>query len=236
MESIVHKANTRGHVNFGWLNSYHSFSFGHYYNPERMQFGLLRVLNDDKVAGGAGFPTHPHDNMEIISIPLQGALAHRDSTGTEKAIHTGEVQIMSAGSGITHSEYNHSREDEVNFLQIWIMPKEMNIEPRYDQRSFSSSDRSNKIQTVVAPDNQNSLWINQDAWVSMADLEKNTSILYDVKKEKNGTYLFVLEGSVSIGDNKLTKRDAIGITEVQNFEILANTNASILLIDVPRTK
>ncbi len=233
METILHKADTRGHVNFGWLDSHHSFSFGHYYDPARVHFGMLRVLNDDMVAGGGGFPTHPHDNMEIISIPLKGALAHRDSTGTEKAIHTGEVQIMSAGSGITHSEYNFSKDEEVNFLQIWIMPKELNIEPRYDQKAFSSSERKNKFQTVVAPNMEDSLWINQDAWLSLADLDTNTSIIYEPKKERNGVYLFVLDGEATVDEQKLGKRDAIGISNENSFEILANSDAKLLLIDVP---
>ncbi len=233
MKTIIHKADTRGHVNFGWLNSNHSFSFGHYYNPERIQFGKLRVLNDDIVVGGAGFPTHPHDNMEIISIPLEGALAHRDSTGTEKAIHTGEVQIMSAGSGLTHSEYNFSKEDHVNFLQIWIMPKEMNIEPRYDQRTFSAEDRKNMLQTVVAPDKDEALWINQDAWITLSDLDKDSTITYDLKKNGNGVYLFVLDGEIQINDQKLSKRDAIGISDTSSFEVEANSGANLLLIDIP---
>ncbi|MEP1096544.1 MAG: pirin family protein [Cyclobacteriaceae bacterium] len=233
METIVHKAETRGHVNFGWLDSNHSFSFGHYHNPDRMQFGALRVLNDDVVQGGAGFPTHPHDNMEIISIPLSGALAHRDSTGTEKAIRTGEVQIMSAGSGLTHSEYNYNKEDDVNFLQIWILPKKSNIVPRYDQRVFNSLERRNKFQTVVAPDNNNALWINQDAWLSLADFDANTSTIYNIHREGNGAYIFVLEGSVTIGGQELTKRDAIGIHDASSIELVANSDSKLLVIDIP---
>ncbi len=236
MHTIVHKADKRGHVNFGWLDSHHSFSFGHYYDPGRINFGMLRVLNDDVVAGGAGFPTHPHDNMEIISIPLRGALAHRDSTGIEKAIQTGEVQIMNAGSGITHSEYNHSKEDDVNFLQIWIIPKELNILPNYDQRTFSASNRQNMFQTIVAPDNDDALWINQDAWLSLSNLESNASIIYDLKKEGNGVYLFVLEGEITIASQKLNKRDAIGITDMGSVEVLANSDAYLLVIDVPMTQ
>lgn len=231
METIVHHATSRGRVNFGWLNSHHSFSFGHYYNPERMQFGALRVLNDDVVQGGAGFPTHPHENMEIVSIPLKGALAHRDSTGTEKAIHTGEVQIMSAGTGITHSEYNFSKNEEVNFLQLWVMPKEIDIEPRYDQKAFDV--KANELLQVVAPDDESALWINQDAWFSIAKLDQETSIDYDIRKEGNGAYVFVIEGEVAINGEQLGDRDAIGILDTSNFEVLANSDAHLLIIDVP---
>jgi len=233
METIVHKAETRGHVNFGWLDSNHSFSFGHYYNPDRIQFGKLRVLNDDIVQGGAGFPTHPHDNMEIISIPLSGSLAHRDSTGTEQTIKTGEVQVMSAGSGLTHSEYNFSKEEDVNFLQIWVLPKEQNIDPRYDQRVFDTKERRNAFQTVVAPDNTNALWINQDAWFSLADLDSDSNLQYDIRNVGNGAYVFVLDGSITIGRQELSKRDAMGIHGTGSFEIAAKTEAKILVIDVP---
>src|SRR3954470_9378100 len=152
MKTILHSADRRGHVSFGWLDSHHSFSFGNYYEPEKVHFGMLRVLNDDIIAGGSGFGTHPHDNMEIISIPLKGAIAHKDSIGTQAVIHENDVQIMSAGTGIRHSEYNYSKEEPANFLQIWIIPKERNIKPRYDQKTFNPKDRINKLQTVVAPD------------------------------------------------------------------------------------
>jgi quercetin 2,3-dioxygenase len=233
MKTIVHKANSRGEVSFGWLKSKHSFSFGHYHNPERINFGMLRVLNDDIVAGGAGFPTHPHNNMEIVSIPLAGALAHRDSTGTEKAIETGEVQIMSAGSGLTHSEYNHSKTEEVNFLQIWVIPKEKNITPRYDQRHFSIDDRRNKLQVVVAPNDEKALWINQDAWFSFADMDKSTSINYTINKEGNGVYLFVIDGELEVGGEQLSSRDAIGISEASTIDLVATSKAKVLLIEIP---
>ncbi|WP_420316179.1 pirin family protein [Ekhidna sp.] len=233
MKKIVHRAETRGTANFGWLTSRHTFSFGQYYNPERIHFGMLRVLNDDIVTGGAGFPTHPHDNMEIVSIPLKGALAHRDSTGTEKVINTGEVQIMSAGSGLTHSEYNASKEDDVNFLQIWVIPKEKDITPRYDQKEFEVSKRKNKIQTVVSPNDESALWINQDSWFALSNLDQDRSISYKPNKLGNGVYLFVLEGKVSIGGEELGKRDAIGITEINEFNISANENSEMLLIEVP---
>ena len=233
MKTILHKAAERGHAQFGWLDSHHSFSFGQYFDPDRIQFGKLRVLNDDIVQGGAGFPAHPHNNMEIISIPLQGALAHRDSTGTEKAIRTGEVQIMSAGSGITHSEYNDSKHKEVNFLQIWIQPKDLNIEPRYDQRVFEKSDRQNVFQNIVAPNNSEALWINQDAWMFLADIDSNTTLSYEIQKESNGAYVFVLEGDVTVGDQKLALRDALGIHETDRFDVSSQTGAKLLVIDVP---
>lgn len=233
MKTILHKSNTRGQANFGWLNSRHTFSFGQYFNPERVQFGLLRVLNDDIVIGGAGFPTHPHSNMEIVSIPLAGALAHKDSTGTEKVIETGEVQIMSAGSGLTHSEYNASRDNEVNFLQIWVFPKEKDITPRYDQKRFSPAERKNQIQTVVAPDDDRALWINQDAWFSLIDLEPGKSLQYDLHQSENGVYAFIIDGSVEIQDQNLEKRDALGVWETNTVSISSTGESKILLIEVP---
>ncbi|WP_370087420.1 pirin family protein [Ekhidna sp.] len=233
MKTITHRSDTRGKANFGWLNSRHTFSFGHYFDPERIQFGALRVLNDDIVVGGAGFPTHPHNNMEIVSIPLEGALAHKDSTGTEKIIATGEVQIMSAGSGLSHSEYNASKTEEVNFLQVWVLPKERDINPRYEQKLFDENARKNKIQVVVAPDNKNALWINQDAWFSLTDLDRNTSITYDFHKSGNGVYLFVIDGNVSVAGELLKKRDALGISDTSKLEVSASTNARLLFIEVP---
>lgn len=233
MKTIVHKAASRGNANFGWLDSKHTFSFGQYYNPERIHFGMLRVLNDDIVIGGAGFPTHPHENMEIVSIPLKGALAHKDSTGTEEVIHTGEVQIMSAGTGLTHSEYNASSTDEVNFLQIWVFPKQQNIPPRYAQKPFDSADRRNQVQTVVAPDREGALWINQDAWFSLLDLEAGKQLSYDIRGANNGVYIFVKEGSVEIDGKKLERRDAIGAYDTRSVDIKATADSELLFIDVP---
>jgi len=177
MQTIFYPAPERGHVNFGWLDSHHSFSFGHWYDPAKVHFGALRVLNDDIVSGGGGFGTHPHDNMEIVSIPLKGSLAHKDSTGTDGIIRTGDVQIMSAGSGIRHSEFNHSKTEPTNFLQIWVFPKQRDIKPRYDQRRFDTKDRINKWQVVVSPDQkENALWINQDARFALANLEEGKEI------------------------------------------------------------
>ena len=233
-KKVIHRAHTRGHANHGWLNSHHTFSFASYYNPERMSFGLLRVLNDDVVAPGMGFGTHPHDNMEIISIPLKGSLAHRDSTGTQEVIRTNEVQIMSAGSGITHSEYNGSSTEPVNFLQIWVFPKKQDIQPRYGQKAFKPEDRQNRLQTVVSPEEQgDALWINQDAWFSLGSLKEGFSEVYTFHKEGNGLYAFVLDGEVEIDGEKLGKRDGMGISEASTVEIKASADAELLLMEVP---
>lgn len=230
----VHKADSRGLADHGWLKSRHTFSFAEYHNPERVRFGLLRVLNDDIVEGGQGFGAHPHDNMEIISIPLSGALAHKDSTGNEHVINTGDVQIMSAGEGLYHSEYNASKTDAVNFLQIWIFPKERDIEPRYEQKSFNADERKNKWQVVVSPNKDNgALWINQDSYFSLANLEKGNSLSYDVKHNGNGVYIFVINGAVTVEGEQLDTRDAIGIEEVSSIGIKASESSELLVIEVP---
>ncbi|HRE10570.1 MAG TPA: pirin family protein [Ignavibacteria bacterium] len=234
MKTTLHKAETRGKADHGWLNSHHTFSFASYHNPERVRFGLLRVLNDDIVHAGEGFGTHPHDNMEIISIPLSGALAHKDSTGNEHVINTGDVQIMSAGSGLYHSEYNASKKEAVNFLQIWVFPKERDIEPRYDQRSYDPDDRKNKFQLVVSPEKESSsLWINQDSYFSLTDLEKGSSIEYKLHNPANGIYLFLIEGSIRAGDIQLNKRDGLGIEDTNSINLTAAENSQLLLIEVP---
>ncbi len=234
MKTTLHKANSRGNADHGWLNSHHTFSFASYHDPERVRFGLLRVLNDDIVQPGEGFGTHPHDNMEIISIPLKGALAHKDSTGNEHVINTGDVQIMSAGSGLYHSEYNASKKDEVNFLQIWVFPKERDIEPRYDQKSYNAEKRKNKFQLVVSPEKDNgSLWINQDAYFSLVNLEKGKDISYNINKKGNSVYLFLLEGSITSAGEKLDKRDGLGIEDIDEVTITANENSELLVIEVP---
>jgi quercetin 2,3-dioxygenase len=234
MKKIVHKSDSRGTADHGWLKSRHTFSFAEYNNPERVRFGLLRVLNDDIVEGGMGFGAHPHDNMEIISIPLKGALAHKDSTGNEHVINTGDVQIMSAGSGLYHSEYNASKKDEVNFLQIWVFPKERDIEPRYEQKTFKARERTNKFQTVVSPDKINgALWINQDAYFSLANLEKDSNVQYSIRKKGNGAYIFAINGSVEAAGEKLETRDAIGIEDTESIDMKASKNSEILVIEVP---
>jgi redox-sensitive bicupin YhaK (pirin superfamily) len=233
MKTILHKADTRGHANHGWLNSYHTFSFASYFDPTRENFGVLRVLNDDVVAGSNGFGAHPHSNMEIVSIPLSGELEHKDNTGRHEIIKTHDVQIMSAGSGITHSEFNASKTDAVNFLQIWVFPKVKNIQPRYEQRTFRPEDRINQLQTVVAPDVKDAIQINQDAWFSLGTLSKGFATEYAVKKNTNGVYAFVINGDVTINNQKLNKRDGFGIWETDKLSIVADSDAEILLMDVP---
>lgn len=229
----MHKADSRGHSNFGWLDSHHSFSFGRYYHPERISFGKLRVLNDDMVAGGAGFGTHPHDNMEIVSIPLQGAIEHRDSTGTRGVIHTGDVQIMSAGSGITHSEYNHSGTDTLNFLQLWVIPEKMNIQPRYDQKTYQIGERPNQWHTVVAPDVEGALWINQDSYFSLLQTDKATELEYHLRKAGNGVYFFVIEGGFHSAGSHLSRRDALGIYETEAVSLEVAPDSYLLAVEVP---
>lgn len=234
MKTILHKSETRGHANHGWLNSYHTFSFAGYYDPARVNFGALRVLNDDVVKGGAGFGRHPHDNMEIISIPLAGALEHGDNTGGHGIIRSGEVQIMSAGSGITHSERNASDTDSVNFLQVWVFPKVRNIQPRYDQKLFSAEDRINKFQTVVSPDTDSqALWINQDAWFSLGSLKAGNTTDYTLNKKESGVYAFVIEGNVTINGEKLNKRDGLGVWDTDKLSVVADSDAEVLLMEVP---
>jgi redox-sensitive bicupin YhaK (pirin superfamily) len=235
MKKIIHKAADRGFNNLGWLKSYHSFSFGQFYDPNKMNFGLLRVLNDDFVEQAMGFGTHGHDNMEIVSIPLSGSLKHKDSMGNDAVIRTGDVQIMSAGTGIKHSEYNESAEEPVKFLQIWVFPKEHDIVPRYDQKTFSEEEKLNKFLTVVSPDknNEEAIWINQDAWFSLSNLQAGKEIEYKLNKEGNGVYIFLLEGVIAVADEILRTRDAIGLYETSSFKIEANNDAKILVIEVP---
>lgn len=233
MNTVVHKSDSRGFADHGWLRSRHSFSFAGYYNPERVHFGALRVLNDDKVAGGKGFGTHPHDNMEIVSIPLSGDMEHKDSTGHSEVIRQGDVQIMSAGSGLRHSEYNHNQDKAVEFLQIWVFPKERDITPRYEQKSYDAADRINQFQTVVAPTGGEALTINQDAWFSLGNFEKGTELDYTLNKEGNGLYAFVLNGEATIAGESLHKRDAVGVTDPDKVSITANSDTEILLMEVP---
>lgn len=235
MKTVIHKANTRGHVNHGWLDSHHTFSFANYHNPERVHFGVLRVLNDDIVEGGKGFGTHPHDNMEIISIPLKGDLEHKDSMGNVQVIKQHDVQIMSAGTGIYHSEYNKNKDNLVNFLQIWVFPKQRNIKPKYEQKTYLPQDRKNKLQVVVSPVEDEAVTINQDAWFSLGNLEKGFKTDYTIKKKGNGVYAFLIEGAVTINGQKLEKRDGMGIWDTEKLEIIADANSEILLMDVPMT-
>lgn len=231
---VIHRANTRGHANHGWLDTNHTFSFANYHNPERMHFGVLRVLNDDHVEAGMGFGTHPHNNMEIISIPLEGDLEHKDSMGNSGVIRQGDVQVMSAGTGIQHSEYNSNKDRPVKFLQIWVFPREKEVTPRYDQMTFKASDRLNKWQQVLSPNaNDEGVWIHQDAWFHLGRFDERMESTYTVKKSGNGVYAFVIEGSASIEGQTLGKRDGMGIWNMNDLNIVAEPNAEVLLMEVP---
>jgi len=232
---VLHKANTRGHVNHGWLESYHTFSFANYQNRERMNFGVLRVLNDDRVSQGMGFGKHPHDNMEIISIPLEGDLEHQDSMGNTTIIKEGDIQAMSAGTGIFHSEYNKNKDQLVKFLQIWIYPNKKNVAPRYDQVTLALKDRHNKLQQILSPNpDDEGVWIHQDAWFHIGKFDNDFSALYELKKPGNGVYAFVLKGDFTIGNIGLNERDGLGIWDTNAIKITANSaDAEILLMEVP---
>jgi redox-sensitive bicupin YhaK (pirin superfamily) len=234
MKTVIHLADSRGLADHGWLKSYHTFSFAEYYDPERTRFGLLRVLNDDVVKPGMGFGSHPHDNMEIVSIPLAGSLAHKDSMGSEKVINTGDVQIMSAGSGLIHSEYNASKTEPVNFLQIWVFTKIKNIEPRYEQKTFSPESKRDNFRLVVSPlKDDGSIWINQDAYFSLGNFSGGNETEYKIHRKGNGIYIFVIEGHISAEGLDLNKRDAVGIEEKDSIKIKALDNSEILVIEVP---
>lgn len=234
-KTVIHKANTRGQADHGWLKSFHTFSFANYHNPERIHFGALRVLNDDTVAAGKGFGRHPHDNMEIISIPLEGDLEHADSMGNKSVIRYGDIQAMSAGTGITHSEYNANDNKPVKFLQIWVFPNRRNIQPRYSQVTLNAEDRKNKWNVIVSPQSNDNggVTIQQDAWFSLADIGQGKQLSYAVRQKDNGVYVFVLKGAVTIGDQKLGNRDGIGIWETDQITISADNDTEILLMDVP---
>jgi redox-sensitive bicupin YhaK (pirin superfamily) len=234
MNTVLHKANTRGHADHGWLNSWHSFSFAGYYDPSRVHFGALRVLNDDTVAGGMGFGKHPHENMEIISIPLEGDLEHGDNMGNTTVIRKGDVQIMSAGTGVIHSEKNHHGDLPVKFLQIWVIPNRKNVQPRYDQKTISDAAKHNQLATVVSPiGSGEGVEIHQDAWFSLGKLDKATVLEYKIRKEGNGVYAFVLEGDAIINEIVLNRRDGLGINETNTLSIKADTDTEILLMEVP---
>lgn len=235
MKSVLHKAGTRGHANHGWLDSYHTFSFAGYHNPERVHFGALRVLNDDTVAGGMGFGAHPHDNMEIISIPTSGDLEHADNMGNKQVIRQGDVQVMSAGTGVQHSEKNKNHDQPVKFFQIWVFPNQKNVKPRYDQKSFSEADKHNRLLTVVSPlgSADGGVQIHQDAWFSLGRLDKDFEVNYALKNPKNGVYAFVIEGDVTINGQALNRRDGLAITEAAELLIHADADAELLLMEIP---
>jgi redox-sensitive bicupin YhaK (pirin superfamily) len=233
--TVLHKANTRGLANHGWLESRHTFSFANYHNPERMHFGVLRVLNDDRVDPGKGFGTHPHDNMEIISIPLEGDLEHKDSMGNVAVIRNGDIQAMSAGTGITHSEYNKNKDKKVKFLQIWLFPNKRNVTPRYDQISLNPAERKNKFQQILSPNPKDAgVWINQDAWFHLGTFKKGVSVDYGIKKPGNGVYAFILKGTASIENQALEPRDGFGIWNTSKISIKSTSDdTEILLMEVP---
>ena len=234
MNTVIHRAATRGHANHGWLDSNHTFSFANYYNPERMNFGVIRVLNDDVVAPSKGFGTHPHDNMEIISIPLEGDLEHKDSMGNEAVIKQGDVQVMSAGTGVFHSEYNKNADREVKFLQIWVFPNKKNVEPRYDQISIRDIAKANEFYQVLSPyPEDEGVWINQNAWFHIGDFSEGNGQTYQLKQKGNGVYAFVLEGEVEIDGNKLGQRDGMGIWDVDEISVNSTSKSRILLMEVP---
>jgi len=234
MNTILHKADTRGHANHGWLDTHHSFSFANYYNPERMHFGVLRVLNDDWIARGKGFGTHPHDNMEIISIPLEGALEHQDSMGNKAIIEAGDIQVMSAGTGIFHSEFNKYQDQDGRFLQIWLFPNKKQVEPRYDQISLKDTITKNKLSQILSPSpNDEGVWIHQDAWFHWGEFDQETKTNYQIKKKGNGLYAFLLEGEAVIAGQKLEKRDGFGIWDEEEVELELKANSKLLLMDIP---
>jgi redox-sensitive bicupin YhaK (pirin superfamily) len=234
-KTVFHSSDSRGEVNFGWLTSRHTFSFGHYYNPDRIHFGSLRVLNDDIVAAGMGFPEHPHANMEIISIPLAGALKHMDTIGSETIIRAGEIQVMSAGTGISHSEMNASRDEQVKFLQIWVFPNKKNVKPRYDQQVIPYATEKNKLIQILSPNPEDAgVWIHQDAWFHIGTFDEIGSHPYQMKREGNGVYFFVLAGEVKILNQVLQARDGFGVTEIADFTIeVTKPGTSLLVMDVP---
>lgn len=234
MNSVLHKADSRGHADHGWLNSHHSFSFANYMNPDRMNFGVLRVLNDDVVAPGKGFGTHPHDNMEIISIPLEGDLEHKDSMGNTAVIKEGDIQVMSAGTGVFHSEYNKNPDSLVKFLQIWIFPKVKDVNPRYDQLSMADVKRKNELYQILSPNQTDQgVWIHQEAWFHMGELDGGVKTGYQLRNKNNGVYAFILDGDIRINGQELNKRDGFGVWDVEALDVEAITNARLLLMEVP---
>lgn len=236
VNTVLHKSDTRGDANHGWLHSKHTFSFANYYNPERMHFGVLRVLNDDTVASGMGFSTHPHDNMEIISIPLEGDLEHKDSMDNVTVIKNGDIQVMSAGTGIKHSEFNKNKDKQVKFLQIWVFPNKKNVKPRYDQISLNEKDRHNKLQQILSPTADDAgVWIHQNAWFHLGKFDKGIAAEYNFKGKGNGLYVFNLNGDLKVNDQLLNSRDGFGIWDTNKVSIKADTVSEFLLMEIPMT-
>ena len=234
MKTVFHSSDSRGYVNHGWLEARHSFSFANWFNPNRIQFGALRVLNDDIIAPGMGFGTHPHDNMEIITIPLIGDLEHKDSMGHAEVIREGEIQVMSAGTGVTHSEYNHNKDQPINLLQLWIFPNRRQVTPRYKQMTIADLIETNKISQILSPnEDDQGVWIHQNAWFHLLKTDRETSETYQVRQTGNGVYVFVIEGNAAIGSQQLNKRDALGVWDVEQFDLSTSDGSSILLVEVP---
>ena len=234
MKKTFHPSAARGEANHGWLHAKHSFSFAQFFNPERIQFGALRVLNDDVIAPGMGFGTHPHNNMEIITIPLKGALEHKDSMDNIGVVAVDEIQVMSAGTGVSHSEYNKNKDQPLNLLQLWVLPNQQNVVPRYDQKNIKSLKKTNALYPVISPNHDDTgMWIHQDAWFHLGDFNQKTTVPYSLHKQGNGVYAFMIEGRASIEGESLEKRDALGVWETESFSITAEKNSRILLVEVP---
>tara|TARA_B100001094_G_C18145883_1_gene780665 strand:+ start:866 stop:1744 length:879 start_codon:yes stop_codon:yes gene_type:complete len=236
MNSVIHKANTRGHADHGWLEANHSFSFANYYNPDRMNFGVIRVLNDDSIAPERGFGTHPHDNMEIITIPLEGDLKHQDNMGNGTVIKNGDIQVMSAGTGITHSEFNANNNSYCKLLQIWLFPNKKNVTPRYDQISISTLSKKNKLYQILSPNkNDQGVWIYQNAWFHIGKYDSTTKDEYSLNDKENGIYLFVIDGEININDQRLSKRDGMGLWNLSQINFEAKAKSRVLVMEVPLT-
>lgn len=234
MKTIFHSSDSRGHANHGWLNAKHSFSFASWYNPDRVHFGNLRVLNDDTVAPGMGFGTHPHDNMEIITIPLSGALTHQDSMGNKATIQAGEIQVMSAGTGIQHSEFNANEDQDLTLLQIWVFPNKRSVTPRYDQQVIDYAAANNQFKQILSPSSEDEgVWIHQNAWFNIGKFDNVTDLTIHLNDANNGVYAFVIEGGMTIEEQKAGKRDAIGLWETKQFDIQIEANSTILLMEIP---
>ena len=232
--TVIHKADSRGHADHGWLNAYHSFSFASWFNPNRIQFGVLRVLNDDTIAAGMGFGTHGHDNMEIITIPLEGDLAHKDNMGNAETIKTGDIQVMSAGTGIQHSEFNPNSDQHTKLFQIWLFPKKQNVTPRYQQITLDKTLQKNNFAQILSPNQDDEgVWIHQDAWFYLSDFDADFTKKLNLKKEGNGFYIMNIEGEIEVDGEKLSRRDAIGITNASEIEIKANSASKFLIMEIP---
>lgn len=234
MKTVFHPSDSRGYANHGWLEARHSFSFASWYQPDRLHFGALRVLNDDIIQGGMGFGTHPHDNMEIVTIPLKGDLEHKDSMGNSAVIREGDIQVMSAGTGVQHSEYNNSPDKEINLFQLWLFPNKQNVKPRYDQLPIRSLHQKNEFFQILSPSaNDQGVWIHQDAWMHILDADQDQSFDYVLQSPENGVYLIVIEGEVEVDNQTLYRRDAVGIWETDKLTIKTKTDAELLLVQVP---